>query len=150
MDELAAAEDFLVLHGYERYEISNYCRKGYECRHNLAVWQGGDYAAAGPAAASRVGLERRVNAPDAAAWAAALRRGELPPGVVETLTPEEDERERFVTGLRLKNGVKPENGERVALCEKFVELGLMANVGGGVYTLTRRGREVADAVAGEF
>jgi len=148
MDELAAAEDFLTARGYVRYEISNYCKPGRECRHNLAVWQGADYAAAGPAAASRVGLARNVNIPDVRAWVAALRRGELPPASVETLSPEEDERERFVTGLRLRAGIRPATPERVAVCERMVKLGLMS-VANDAFALTRRGREVADAVAAE-
>jgi len=150
MDELAWAEDYLAARGYTRYEISNYCKPGRECRHNLAVWQGADYAAAGPSAASRTGLERRVNAPDARAWAESLGDGKLPPCFVETLTPDEDERERFTTGLRLASGVRPEGVERVATCENLLKAGLMEHLGGGVYTLTRRGREVADAVAGEM
>lgn len=35
-------EQILAQAGYERYEISNYAKKGYACRHNLVYWQGGD------------------------------------------------------------------------------------------------------------
>lgn len=38
--------------GYERYEISNYAKKGFECRHNLTYWTGGDYIGFGIGAAS--------------------------------------------------------------------------------------------------
>lgn len=38
--------------GYERYEISNYAKKGYECRHNLTYWTGVDYVGFGIGAAS--------------------------------------------------------------------------------------------------
>lgn len=40
--------------GYHRYEISNYAREGYECRHNKVYWQRGDYAGFGLGAASMV------------------------------------------------------------------------------------------------
>lgn len=38
--------------GYNRYEISNYAKKGYECRHNLTYWTGIDYIGFGIGAAS--------------------------------------------------------------------------------------------------
>jgi oxygen-independent coproporphyrinogen-3 oxidase len=40
--------------GYTRYEISNYARPGYECRHNLTYWRRGDYLGFGCAAHSLV------------------------------------------------------------------------------------------------
>lgn len=40
--------------GYHRYEISNYAREEYECRHNKVYWQRGNYVGFGPGAASMV------------------------------------------------------------------------------------------------
>ncbi|MEJ5171447.1 MAG: radical SAM family heme chaperone HemW, partial [Fimbriimonadales bacterium] len=34
--------------GFRQYEISNYAKPGQECRHNVWVWRGGEYAAYGP------------------------------------------------------------------------------------------------------
>lgn len=45
---------YLAEHGYHRYEISNYAKDGYECRHNKVYWQRGDYVGFGLGAASMV------------------------------------------------------------------------------------------------
>lgn len=44
-------KDVLKKAGYERYEISNYSLKGYECRHNLGYWRRVPYLGFGIAAA---------------------------------------------------------------------------------------------------
>ena len=46
--------DILKENGYHRYEISNYARAGFECRHNKVYWQRGDYAGFGIGAASLI------------------------------------------------------------------------------------------------
>lgn len=43
---------FLWENGYERYEISNYCKPGFECRHNVGYWTRTPYLGFGIAAAS--------------------------------------------------------------------------------------------------
>ena len=54
MDRKQYARTKLLLgqSGYSRYEISNYSKKGYECRHNLTYWRGGQYLGVGLNAAS--------------------------------------------------------------------------------------------------
>lgn len=48
----ALALDTLSKNGYRRYEISNYSKPGYECRHNLTYWTLGEYFGFGAAAHS--------------------------------------------------------------------------------------------------
>ncbi|MBQ0111018.1 MAG: radical SAM family heme chaperone HemW [Oscillospiraceae bacterium] len=50
--------EFLENNGFERYEISNFAKKGYESKHNLKYWTGEDYLGLGPAAHSKIGNRR--------------------------------------------------------------------------------------------
>lgn len=43
---------FLEKYGYRRYEISNYSKEGYECKHNIGYWQRIPYLGFGISAAS--------------------------------------------------------------------------------------------------
>ena len=44
--------EFLEKHGYRQYEISNFAKKGYECRHNLKYWTCSEYLGFGTGAHS--------------------------------------------------------------------------------------------------
>ena len=46
----------LAAHGYERYEISAYARRGRRCLHNLNYWQFGDYLGVGAGAHGKITL----------------------------------------------------------------------------------------------
>ncbi len=50
--------------GYNRYEISNYSKPGYESRHNIVYWTGGQYIGLGVGAASYFKGERFSNIKD--------------------------------------------------------------------------------------
>lgn len=96
---LDAAEDELGRAGLRRYEISNYARPGFECRHNLSCWRGGEYLGLGCAASSRVGARRWTTEPDLDSYLRGRQREE------EVLTPETDAVERVVFGLRMSEGI---------------------------------------------
>ncbi len=152
---VALAEETLGAAGFSRYELSNYARPGAECRHNLAVWLGEDYVGAGPAACSRMQRLRRANAPGFHAWRDALRGDELPPAQTETLSVCDDEAERFSTRVRLREWALPApdsdiGRRRAATLARLAELGLAHSPKPGIWSLTARGREVADSVAAEL
>ncbi len=44
--------EILEDYGYHRYEISNYAKDGYECRHNLGYWDRKEYLGLGAGASS--------------------------------------------------------------------------------------------------
>ena len=49
---------------YDHYEVSNFAKPGFECRHNLIYWRNGEYAGFGPGAYSYLDGVRARNAPD--------------------------------------------------------------------------------------
>ncbi len=58
MDRQLYAKTKLLLSNcnYHRYEISNYAKYGYECRHNMVYWRGGEYLGIGLGASSYLTL----------------------------------------------------------------------------------------------
>ena len=84
--------------GVPLYEVSNFARNGFECRHNLLYWQGDDYAGIGPAAHGRLGLIATKNPKDVKEW--------LSSGTTQTkLTAQERMEEKILMGLRLRRGM---------------------------------------------
>lgn len=57
-------QDFLKQNGYLQYEISNYAKAGYECRHNIGYWTRKEYLGAGLGADSLIGEVRYSNIRD--------------------------------------------------------------------------------------
>ena len=57
-------ERLMNAHGYHRYEISNYARPGYECRHNVRYWRRSPYIGFGIGAASLLDEMRWSNTRD--------------------------------------------------------------------------------------
>ncbi|HEY7532915.1 MAG TPA: radical SAM family heme chaperone HemW, partial [Nitrospiraceae bacterium] len=70
MDE--TADEMLHGAGYIRYEISNYAKSGYACRHNLLYWTNGAYLGLGPSAESYVNGCRFGNIADLSLYEQAL------------------------------------------------------------------------------
>lgn len=96
-------------HNYSNYEISNFCKPGKECRHNLHIWRYGDYAGFGPGAHGRLHTSPRdvlatrvLKHPDS--YFRAVEDISRVLHVTE-LTPAEAIQEAFFAGLRLAEGV---------------------------------------------
>ena len=52
----AVTKKLLKDSGYNRYEISNYAKKGFTCRHNIVYWTGGEYLGVGLGASSYLAI----------------------------------------------------------------------------------------------
>jgi oxygen-independent coproporphyrinogen-3 oxidase len=100
--------------GIEQYEISNFARPGFECRHNLTYWHNEAYLGLGPGAASYVGGVRWTNHPDLDAWTTALAADQEPPADSESLSGLACQAETIMLALRLTAGLN-----RAAFARRF-------------------------------
>ncbi|MES2677219.1 MAG: radical SAM family heme chaperone HemW [Pseudomonadota bacterium] len=97
--------------GLELYEISNYAKAGFECKHNLAYWQSNDYLGIGAGAHSRVYLNDEklrsaiIMLHQPAAWLEAALEKNVAIQKIEKVSQEELLEEVILMGLRLKNGI---------------------------------------------
>ena len=91
--------------GYERYEISNYSRPGYECRHNLLYWNRGEYYGFGCSAAGFIGNERYSDIRDVKKYIELNGDIEKLHENIEILTAEDAMEEFMFLGLRKMAGV---------------------------------------------
>lgn len=72
--ELACA--MLGRAGYRHYEIANWARPGYECRHNLVYWRNGEWLGVGAGAHSHLGGRRSRQPGGLGAYLARMERHE--------------------------------------------------------------------------
>ncbi|HEC91285.1 MAG TPA: coproporphyrinogen III oxidase, partial [Alphaproteobacteria bacterium] len=137
--------------GLAAYEISNHARLGQECRHNLHVWRGGDYAAVGPGAHGRITSGGKCFAvqgtSDPGRWLAAAEKnasgGKSTAAKWTPLTAAERLDEIVIMGLRLDGGIRRHDLARLVgetleealggpLLERLVEGGFLVLDGAGL------------------
>lgn len=163
-DEAAAMEDagmaFLGAQGYQRYEISNFAREGFRCRHNLTYWDNLPYLGFGPAAHSSYISTRWHNTESTEAYLGSLEKGVLPREEITRVSPREEEFETVMLGLRKTDGVDetlykarfgrtvPEAFPKAAAYVK--DHGLLKEDSPSRYALNARGLDLDNTVLTEF
>lgn len=132
--------------GYQQYEISNYAREGYRCRHNLGYWERAEYKGYGLGAVSLLENIRMTNQTDIKEYL----RGNYAKSE-EHLTEEAIREEYFFLGLRKTEGVEigiyQEHYQE--LLYKLQMQQLLAEKDGRIY-LTKRGIDVSNYVFAQF
>ena len=96
---------YLSSHGIRQYEISNYARPGYECRHNIGYWLNEPFIGCGAGAAGFLDGERYKVITDPFDYCMAMEDGEDGIEERESLSHDASFRETVVMGLRLIEGV---------------------------------------------
>jgi oxygen-independent coproporphyrinogen-3 oxidase len=149
----------LRAHGYEQYEISNFCQPGRESRHNSNYWRGVPYLGLGPSAHSFDGRRRQYAVANNPQYVAAvLERGEVP-ATVEQLSPLDQANEYLLTTLRTSRGCDLGHlrdalglnllAERADYLASLTAQG-MATLTGDVLRLTDAGKLLADHITLEL
>lgn len=121
-DAVADMEDggmaYLKERGYKRYEVSNFARPGYECRHNLIYWNDEPYLGFGVAAHSSARGQgewlRWSNTDSIPEYLRKLKRGRLPTAETLHIDKKEEMFEVVMLGLRKVHGIP-----RQAFSERF-------------------------------
>ncbi len=91
--------------GFLQYEISNFARMGYACRHNVGYWEGVDYLGLGPSATSTINGIRWSNPRSIDEWRTLVARRSLMPEK-EILTNTERVLELVMLRLRTTRGLR--------------------------------------------
>ena len=103
--------------GFRRYEISNYARHDFLCRHNLGYWQDRPYFGFGAAAHSYHDGRRTANTKDVGEYIKAVESSKSPAHTEETVTREKHIEEFCFLALRTAEGIDRESFSHAFGCE---------------------------------
>lgn len=95
----------LQSYGFERYELSNFAKKGFESRHNMAYWDRKSYKGFGLGACSFNGSVRFQNVKNLGKYIELLGKGQNGIEAVEQLTSAQIALEKIMLGLRQRKGL---------------------------------------------
>lgn len=147
--------EMLLEKGYERYEISNYAKKGRECRHNIGYWTRKNYLGLGLGSASLVENVRFSNTSDLKEYL----NGNFEPQDKEVLERKEQMEEFAFLGLRMMKGISRGRFEELfgveieavygEVIRKMTAQGLLEQQAGNIF-LTEEGISVSNYVMSEF
>ena len=98
--------EFLPLHGYQRYEIANYAKPGRQCRHNIKYWRSRPFRGFGLAAHSFDGRQRFANTADFGEYIERSQAGLSVEAVRESLDEAGVIGEYVFTALRMTQGMR--------------------------------------------
>lgn len=145
---------YLEAQGYLHYEISNFARMGFQCRHNIGYWEGADYLGLGPSSTSTIAGKRWTNPASQRAWDNKVRSGVIGQWP-EELTPAVRVLELIMLRLRTSRGLRLKAYRQMTgrdflrdhqrIMQALHENGLI-RIRNGYLRLTRSGMLVSNAI----
>ena len=155
-----AARVFLRKAGFDQYEISNFAKPGFECKHNIRYWKNLPVLGVGPAAASWYQGKRATNVADVKEYIRKINSGRLAQSEVYIPSPEQIASESAVLGLRMTEGIDARQYQKQTgfnlvrlfgdAIEKHRSTDLLECSIDGRCRLTEKGLSYADTVAADF
>jgi oxygen-independent coproporphyrinogen-3 oxidase len=158
-DMYLAAVEILRSKSYRQYEISNFCRRGKESRHNLKYWNGEEYLGFGPDASSDFAGKRFKIIRDLRGYIEGIQNGGTVIEDVQTMLPRERAGEYLMTRLRTSRGIEAKEYEQLYLLpfapiEEALELcrkrGHAQKNGAGNWRLTVEGFLVSNSIISDL
>lgn len=150
--------EFLAANGFVQYEISNYSKPGYECRHNLKYWTLEEYIAFGPSASSYIGNQRWTNVKNIGKYIELVESGKPAHDFSETIDKDTSITENIMLGLRSRGINFDDFRSRYnidfkkrysAPIDMLIKNGF-AELSSGNFHLTRKGYSVCDEIAAKY
>lgn len=153
------AYEFLQARGYMQYEISNYAKPGFACRHNLKYWQCMPYLGLGAAAHGYDGDVRVENTPDVADYIHRMNTSGTAVLKETSLSEEDKISEYIIMALRLVRGLDFSDFSRrfgFPFLEQYedtirkYERGGFFQIDSGRICFTQKGFAVSNAILADF
>ena len=114
-DMYLATVEILRSKGYRQYEISNFCKRNHESKHNIKYWTGGEYLGFGPDASSDFAGKRFKIIRDLRGYIDGIRNGGQVLEDIQTVAKRERAGEYLMMGLRTTQGISGEDYEKLFL-----------------------------------
>jgi len=157
-DFFLLTDKILGSHDYEHYEISNFSKPGFQCKHNIGYWTHEPYLGFGPSAHSYWDKQRWWNIADLNGYCEMIDKKLLPVAGGEHLTESELKEEVIYLGLRSEGIVfqrylnfigKDFQTEYRLLIQELVEKNL-AKCEADRFRLTPQGYALCDEICQQF
>ena len=155
----ALTKEILGQAGYERYEISNYAKDGYACRHNIGYWKRTEYLGLGLGASSLYGENRFSNTRDMQEYLGFSGNTERIRKDVLKLSLKDQIEEFMYLGLRMTEGISEIDfeqnfGQKLeniygSVLQKYKETGFLEKTGTN-WRFTRKGIHVSNHILAEL
>lgn len=151
--------EILERYGYRQYEISNYAKQGYMCRHNAGYWQRREYLGFGLGASSLYGGMRFSNTHQMQEYLKESRNPDQIRKDVTVLSRNEQIEEFMFLGLRMTEGISEKKFEENFdvrlmdvygdILQKYEETGFVEHIE-TKWRLTRKGIHVSNHILADF